>query len=174
MRDTSPSDLACSLIRRRLVHRRHHVGGAHAARRNVNQILLNRSIDADLIGQGLLGNFSGSEVHLLCNHILMSLPSGVVCSAVLCPEGRKNCAAGCCQCDANGNPLTQPAPAPYSGPASAPAPVPAPGPAPAPVPAPGPSPAPARTIPWWFYWLLLAIAFIIVAVFSYTMFIKER
>ena len=49
-----------------------------------------------------------------------------------------------------------------------------PTPAPAPVPAPGPSPAPARRIPWWVYWLLLAIAFIIVAVFSYHAFIMTR
>lgn len=43
-----------------------------------------------------------------------------------------------------------------------------------PTPAPAPGPAPARTIPWWFYWLLLAIAFIIVAVFSYHAFIMTR
>ena len=43
-----------------------------------------------------------------------------------------------------------------------------------PTPAPAPGPAPARTIRWWFYWLLLAISFLIVAVFSYRAFIMTR
>ena len=43
-------------------------------------------------------------------------PRREVCS-MACIPGRQNCAAGCCACDQNGNPVPQPPPRPFTCPA---------------------------------------------------------
>ena len=94
-----------------------------------------------------------------------------------CVSGRRNCSAGCCACDRNGNvisgspvsvltcPQGQIA-APegwYCTPVSG-APIPVPTPVPTPVPVMGPSPSPSAETPSWILWAVLGGGLFIIIV----------